>query len=112
MRKLSTNVKILAVLLLIFVFCDFLISPVVFETRSAAIIGNPSSFRWLVLLFGGLILNVISLILLYFKPRIATLFAIVGSIAYLAVTIGDQLGMVTPLKPPIPVTIIEVVAFD
>jgi hypothetical protein len=111
MRKLTQNVKILVLLIIVFVFCDFLISPVVFETRASALLGNPSSLRWLVVLFLGLILNIVSLILLFFKPRIASLIAVLGSILYLVVTVGDQLGLVTPIKAPTLVSIIEVVSF-
>ncbi|MDA4129963.1 MAG: hypothetical protein OK457_04255 [Thaumarchaeota archaeon] len=109
MKKLSRNVKILVVLLLVFVFCDFLISPVVFETRASALLGNSSSLRWLVVLFLGLFLNIASIILLFIKPRVASVIAIIGSILYLIVTISDQLGLVTPLKAPVLVSIVEVI---
>jgi len=108
--KLSGNGKALAVLLLVFVLCDFLISPLVFETRGSAIIGNPSSLQWLVVLFGGLLLNVFALILVAFKPRIAAVLAIIGSIAYIIVSLADQAGLVSSLRAPVMVADIEVVA--
>ncbi|MDA4111633.1 MAG: hypothetical protein OK439_03785 [Thaumarchaeota archaeon] len=54
-------------------------------------------------------MNIASLVLLFFKPRVASLVAVVGSIIYLVVTIDDQLGLLTPLKAPTIVSIIEVV---
>jgi hypothetical protein len=109
-KKLSSNVKILIVSLLIFVFLDFLISPVVFETRASELLSNASSLRWLVLLFSGLILNIISIVVLLFRPRIASLIAVVGSLLWLVVAVGDLFGLVTPLKAPAAVSIVEVIA--
>jgi hypothetical protein len=108
--KLSGNGKALAVLLLVFVFCDFLISPLVFETRGSAIIGDPASLRWLVVLFGGLLLNVFALILVAFKPRIAAVLAIIGSVAYIIVSLADQAGLVSSVRAPVIVADIELVA--
>jgi hypothetical protein len=110
MMRLSRNGKAMAILLVVFVFCDFLISPLVFETRGAAIIGNPASLRWLVVLFGGLLLNVFALILVAFRPRIAAILAIIGSVAYIVVSLADQAGLVTSVRAPVVVADIEVVA--
>jgi hypothetical protein len=106
---LSRNGKTLAILLLVFVFCDFLLSPLGFETRGSAILGNPASLGWLGLLFGGLILNIISLILVSFKSRVAATLTIIGSIAYIILAIADQAGLVTPIRPPALITDVEVV---
>jgi hypothetical protein len=107
--RLSGNGKILAILLLVFVFCDFLISPLVFETRGSAIIGNPASLRWLVVLFGGLLLNIAALILVSFKPRIAVILTTIGSIAYIIVSLADQAGLVSSVRAPVIVSDIEIV---
>jgi hypothetical protein len=108
-KKNSKNAKTLVVLLLVFVFLDFLISPVVFETRGSALLGNPSSLRWLVVLFLGLFLNIAAIVLLFVKPRVGALVSAVGSILYLVVTVGDELGFVTPLKAPAAVSAVEVI---
>jgi hypothetical protein len=107
--RLSTNGKSLAILLVVFVFCDFLISPLVFETRGSAIIGNPASLRWLVVLFGGLLLNILALILVAFRPRIAAILAVVGSVAYIVVSLADQAGLVSAVTAPVMVADIELV---
>jgi hypothetical protein len=107
--KLTSNGKLLASLLIVFVFCDFLLSPLGFETRGSAILGNSGSLQWLGLLFGGLLLNILALILVAFRPRIAAILAIVGSIAYIMLAFADQGGLVTPLKAPALITDVEVV---
>jgi hypothetical protein len=107
--RLSRNGKILAVLLLVFVFCDFLLSPLGFETRGSAILGNPASAPWLGLLFGGLILNILALILLGFKSRVASVLTIIGSVGYIVLAFADQLELVTSVKTPPLITDVEVV---
>jgi hypothetical protein len=98
--KASRDAKILAVLLLLFVFCDLLLSPVGFETRASAIFKDPSSLPWLGILFAGLILNVLSLILVLFRPRVASVLAMIGTVVYLVPLIADQLHIFTQLAPP------------
>ena len=107
--KLSGNGKILAILLVVFVFCDFLLSPLGFETRGSAILGNPASLPWLGLLFGGLLLNILALILVAFRPRIAATLASIGSVAYIILAFADQGGFVTPLRAPVQIMDVEVV---
>jgi hypothetical protein len=98
--KASRDAKILAILLIVFAFCDVLLSPVGFETRASAIFSNPSSLPWLGLLFAGLILNIISLILVLFRARIASILAMIGTIVYIIPLIADQAHIFTPLAPP------------
>ena len=107
--RLSRNGKYLAALLIVFVFCDFLLSPLAFETRGSAILGNASSRLWLVLLFGGLIINIFSLVLVSFRSRIASILCIIGSVGYIIVGIGDQMGLVTPIRAPPLISEVEVV---
>src|SRR6266852_4515838 len=105
--KSSRDAKILAILLLVFIFCDILLSPVGFETRASAIFRNPSSLPWLGILFGGLILNVVSLLLVFFRPRIASVLSMIGTIVYLIPLIADQEHIFTPLAPPPLITDVE-----
>jgi hypothetical protein len=107
--RLTTNAKVLAVLLLVFVFCDFLLSPLGFETRGSAILGNPASLPWLGLLFGGLILNVVSLVLISFRPRIASIITIIGSIGYIILAVADQAGLVTAARAPLLIADVELI---
>jgi hypothetical protein len=107
--KRSGNDKALAILLVVFVFCDFLLSPLGFETRGSAILGNPASLPWLGLLFGGLVLNILALILVAFRPRIAAILATIGSVGYIVLAFADQGGFVTPLRAPVLIMDVEVV---
>ena len=105
--KASRSAKVLAILLLVFIFCDILLSPVGFETRASAIFKSPSSLSWLGLLFVGLILNVLSLVLVFFRPRIASIFSMIGTVAYLIPLIADQEHIFTSLAPPPLITDVE-----
>jgi hypothetical protein len=107
--KRSENDKALAILLVVFVFCDFLLSPLGFETRGSAILGNPASLPWLGLLFGGLVLNILALILVAFRPRIAAILATIGSVGYIVLAFADQGGFVTSLRAPVLIMDVEVV---
>src|SRR5690349_6517492 len=98
--KSSRDAKILAILLLLFVFCDVLLSPVGFETRASAIFRDPSSLSWLGILFVGLILNVLSLILVFFRPRVASILAMIGTALYIIPLVADQEHIFTPLAAP------------
>jgi hypothetical protein len=105
---LTRNGKALAALLIVFVFCDFLLSPLGFETRGSAILGNPASLPWLGLLFGGLILNILYLVLVSFRHRTASILTIIGSTAYILLGFADQAGLVTPISPPALITDVEI----
>ena len=107
--KLSSNGKILAVLLVVFVVCDILLSPVGFETRGPAILSNASSIPWFILLIGGLALNIIALLMSGFRPRPASILTLIGSVIYIIVLLGDQAGLVTSITPPIGITAVEIV---
>ena len=105
--KTSRDAKILAILLLVFIVCDILLSPVGFETRASEIFKSPSSLSWLGLLFVGLILNVVSLILVSFRPRIASILSMIGTIAYIVPLIADQAHIFTSSAPPPLITEVE-----
>ena len=108
--KLSHDGRILVVLLLLFVVCGILLTPLGFETRASAVLGNPASLPWLGLGFAGLILIAVSAILLFFRPRIASGLATIGSIASGFLFLADQVGLAVPIRPPTTITAVEVVA--
>jgi hypothetical protein len=97
--------------LVVFIFCDVLLSPLGFETRGQAILSNPASLPWLALLIIGLVLNVGALVILFLRPRLSSVIVILGSILYLGVLIADQARIVTPVSPPLLITDVEVVTF-
>ena len=107
----STNGKVLAILLVLFVFCDILLSPLGFETRANAILGNAASLPWFGGLVAGLVLNIAALVLIFFRPRAAGVSSFVGSLVYMIVLLGDQEGLVVSVRPPPLITDVEIVTF-
>jgi len=95
----------------VFVFCDILLSPLVFETRGASILGSSASLPWFGLLVLGLMLNILALVVLFFRPRGSSILAILGSAVYIVVILGDQVGLVTPVAAPPLIRDVEVVTF-
>src|SRR5256885_16117739 len=108
--KLSHNAKILALLLLMFIACGILLTPLGFETRASAVLGNPASLPWLGLGFSGLILNAVSLILLFVGARIASILATIGSIGSAFLFLADQAGVAVSIRPPPTITAVVIVA--
>jgi len=103
------NGRILAILLLVSLVLGVLLSPLGFETRAPAFLSNSSFLPWLGLGLSGLILTIVSLVLVFFKPRIASILATIGSIGSLALFLGDQAGLAAPVRPPLPITVLEIV---
>lgn len=107
--KLSRNGRILATLLIVLIVGGILLTPLGFETRASAFLASPSSRLWLVLAFVGLILTPASLLILFFRPRIASILATIGSIALVVLSLADQAGLAVSIPPPLPITVLEVV---
>ena len=109
MNTNQNNGRILAILLLVFLVLGVLRSPLGFETRAPAFLSNSSFLPWLGLGLSGLILTIVSLVLVFFKPRIASILATIGSIGSLALFLGDQAGLAAPVRPPPTITVLEIV---
>ena len=101
--------RILAILLLVFLVLGVLLSPLGFETRAPAFLSSPSFLPWLGLGLTGLSLSIVSLVLVFFKPRIASMLAIIGSFGSVALFLGDQMGVAAPVRPPPAITVLETV---
>lgn len=107
--KQSHGTQILAVLLLVFIVCGILLTPLGFETRASAVLSNPASLPWLGLAFGGLILIIVSLIVVFFRARIASILATIGSVGSAVLFLADQAGLVVSTRPPPLITAVEIV---
>lgn len=107
--KQSHGTQILAVLLLVFIVCGILLTPLGFETRASAVLSNPASLPWLGLAFGGLILIIVSLIVVFFGARIASILATIGSVGSAVLFLADQAGLVVSTRPPPLITAVEIV---
>jgi len=107
---LSLNGKVLAILLLVSVICGILLTPLGVETRGSEVLSSVSSLLWLGLALGTFILTIVSLILVFFRSRVASILATIGSIGAVLVLVGDQAGLVSSIRPPPPVTVVEIIA--
>ena len=107
MMKLSSRGKGLAVLLVIYVLFDILLTPLGgFETRPAANV-TTLGIVTVSLFFVGLVLSVASLVLLFYKTRRAPMVAIIAGILYFPAFIADQSGNFSSLQPPAAITVLE-----
>ncbi len=96
---LSSNGKILAILLPLFVAIEILLTPLSgIETRSPANI-TPMGFATAPVLFLALALNAASLFFLFRKTRLASMLAIIGSICFFP-TLADQAGLLSSQPAP------------
>ncbi len=107
--KLSSRGRGLAVLLVVYVLFDILLTPLGgFETRPSADV-TTVGFVTVSLLFVGLALSVASLVLLFSKPRRSPIVAIIAGILYFPAFIADQTGYFSSLQPPTAITALEIV---
>ena len=107
--KPSGRSRILLVLLVIYILSDILLTPLGgLETRPPAQV-TTFGLATLGLLFTGLALGVVSLVLLFYRPRRSPIFAIVAGILYLPAFITEQAGYFSSLRPPIAIEKLEIV---
>src|SRR5712692_1516194 len=106
--KLSRNEKILAITFAVMSVCGFLFTPAGLETRPL------STLRSLALIpffLSTTILDFASLILIFKRPRIATITGIVVAIMYIFIAPGDQAELFFVGVPvPLGISINEIVA--
>src|SRR5207245_642940 len=106
--KLSRNEKILAITFAVMSICGFLFPPAGLETRPLSTL---RSYALVPLFLDGTILDFPSLILIFKKPRIAAITAIVAAIEYVFLAPGDQAQFFFVGVPvPVGITINEIVA--
>ena len=106
--SLSGNGKVLVVLLIVFVVCDILLTPLGLETRPFADI-TTIGFATLAFLFFGLALNVASIFLIFRMPRNASTLAAVGSVFFFPALLADQSGNFSTMSAPARITGVEFV---
>ncbi len=106
--KATTNAKILAILLAIYIVSDLLLTPIGgLETRPVADVSTIGIVT-LGLLFVGLILAVVSLVLVFRSPRRASLLSMVGAVLYFPAFLIDQAGLFSSLHPPPAIVDVEI----
>src|SRR6266849_820245 len=106
--KLSRNEKVLAVTFAVMSVCGFLFTPAGLETRP---ISTLRSYALIPFFFSTTILDFASLILIFRKPRIATITGIAVAIMYILIAPVDQAELFFVGVPvPLGITINEILA--
>ncbi len=106
--QLSRNEKILAITFAVMSVCGFLFTPAGLETRPLSTL---RSYALIPFFFSTTILDFASLILIFRKPRIATITGIAVAIMYILIAPGDQAELFFVEVPvPLGITINEIVA--
>ena len=105
---LSRNEKILAITFAAMSICGFLFTPAGLETRPLSAL---RSYALVPLFLAGTILDIISLILIFKKPRIAAITGIIAAVEYVFLAPGDQAQFFfVGVSVPVGITITEMVA--
>ncbi len=105
---LSRNEKILAITFAVMSICGFLFTPAGLETRPLSAL---RSYALVPLFLAGTILDIISLILIFKKPRIAAITGIIAAVEYVFLAPGDQAQFFfVGVSVPVGITITEMVA--
>lgn len=104
MKSWGKSERILAVLLVVGIISGFLLTPLGFETRSSVIRSYGFAAFFIIV---GLGLPIASLILLFRRPKVAAVLAIVDAALSFLVAPADQALFFFPVPPPPAVTIGE-----
>jgi hypothetical protein len=107
--KPSGRSRILLLLLVIYAISDILLTPLGgLETRNPANV-TTLGLVTLGLLFTGLTLGIVSLVLLFYKPRGSPILAIIAGILYFPAFLAEQAGYFSSLRPPIAIETLEII---
>jgi hypothetical protein len=106
--KLSRNEKILAIAFAVMSICGILFTPAGLETRPLSTL---RSYALIPLFLGGTLLDFASLILIFKKPRIASVTGVVAATEYVFLAPGDQAEIFfVGVSVPVGITVTEIVA--
>ncbi|GEM_PF-6214236 len=109
MRMPSGKSRVLLVLLVVYAILDILLTPPAgLETRNPALVTSLGAIT-LGLLFTGLALGVVSIVLLFSKPRRVPILSIIAGILFLPAVIAEQVGYFSSLRPPVAIETVEIV---
>jgi hypothetical protein len=107
--KPSGRSRTLLILLVIYLISEILLTPLGgLETRNPANI-TTLGLVTLGLLFTRLAFGVVSLVLLFYKPRGSPILAIIAGILYFPAFLAEQAGYFSSLKPPIAIETLEII---
>jgi hypothetical protein len=107
--KPSGRSRILLALLVIYILTDILLTSLGgLETRPPAQV-TTLGLATLGPLFAGLALGVVSLVLLFYRPRRSPTLAIIAGILYFPAFLAEQAGYFSSLRPPIAIETLEII---
>jgi hypothetical protein len=107
--RLSRAGLILAIILVVYVVLDFLLTPLGgFETRDPAKV-HIVGLAGLALLFVGLVLSIVALVLLFRRSGRGPMVAIVAGVLYYPAFLTELTGTFSSLSPPTAIARIELV---
>jgi hypothetical protein len=107
---LEANEKLLGVVLAVYLVLDVLLTPLGFETRPVSNV-TTIGLASLVLLFVGLVAVIVSLVLLFVRPRSAPKLAILGVVLYLPGFFADRAGVFSSLQASGTIFALEIIQF-
>jgi hypothetical protein len=107
--KLSNPAKVLAAILVVYIVCDILLTPVTgLETRPVSHVTG-IGFTVLGLLFIGLALAIVSFVLLFRRSLRAPTIAIVAAVLYFPAVLAEQTGNFSSIRPPAAIETVELI---
>ena len=107
--RLSRAGLLLAIILVVYIVLDVLLTPVGgFETRDPAKV-HVVGFAGLALLFVGLVLSIVAIVLLFRRSGRAPTFAIVAAVLYYPAFLTERTGIFSSLPAPAAIEQIELV---
>ena len=109
MVKLSRDAKLLRTLLFVYIIADIFLTPLGgLETRPISQV-TTTGYATLGLLFVGLVLNIISLVMIFRTPRRSPVLAAIGSVLYFPAAIADAGGFFSSSTRPLGIAYVEVI---
>ena len=106
--KHSKRILALAAALVVNVVVVILLTPLGFESRPTSDL-KVVGYVAIVTIFTGLVLDLASIILLFWKARVASCLAIIGSILFFFPIVGDRLGSFFSVPIPLVINTLEYV---
>jgi hypothetical protein len=96
-------------LIVVHLVWTFLLTPAAFETRPFSSF-NPLGFASLALIFTTVTLDVVTLLIVKRRTRLATALAMLGTALFIPPFLVDQLGLFSTLGAPTAIVILEYAA--
>jgi len=104
--ELSRNRKILVVAFGVMAVFGFLLTPAGLETRPPSTL---RSYALIPIFLATVILGIASFVLIFMRPRTATILGSIAAISYIFLVPGDQAGLFFGVPVPPPISLSELI---